>query len=25
VAAWDYAEAHPEEIAAEIRRNEMVS
>lgn len=25
VAAWDYAEAYPEEIAAEIRRNEMVS
>jgi len=25
VAAWDYAEAHPEEILSEIRRNAMVS
>lgn len=25
VAAWDYAEAHPDEIASEIRRNAMAS
>ena len=25
VAAWDYAEAHPEEIVSEIHRNAMVS
>ncbi|MFO0951218.1 MAG: DUF433 domain-containing protein [Isosphaeraceae bacterium] len=25
VAAWDYAEAHPDEIAAEIRRNALES
>jgi uncharacterized protein (DUF433 family) len=24
VAAWDYAEAHPEDILSEIRRNAMV-